>query len=61
MTARVPAVLHALAAGELGLDRAKLITEATYRLDDATAARVAGQVVERAGGRNACQVRDRTG
>ncbi|HEX5493156.1 MAG TPA: DUF222 domain-containing protein [Mycobacteriales bacterium] len=58
MTTRVPAVLHALAAGTVDLYRARIITDATYRLDDTTAARVAGHVVERVAGRNASQVRD---
>ncbi|HEY9475758.1 MAG TPA: DUF222 domain-containing protein [Mycobacteriales bacterium] len=57
MTTRTPSVLHALESGVLDLYRAKIITDATYRLDDVTAARVAAQVVERAEGRNASQVR----
>ena len=57
MTRRTPAVLRALETGTLDLYRAKVITDATYRLDDATAARVAAHVVERAEGCNASQVR----
>ncbi|HEY9390954.1 MAG TPA: DUF222 domain-containing protein, partial [Mycobacteriales bacterium] len=57
MTTRTPAVLHALESGALDLYRAKVITDATYRLDDATAAQVATHVVDRFEGRNASQVR----
>ena len=57
MTCRTPAVLHALESGVLDLYRAKVITDATYRLDDEAAARVATQVVNKAEGRNASQVR----
>jgi Domain of unknown function DUF222. len=41
----------------LDLYRAKIVTDATYRLDDATAAQVATHVVDRVEGRNASQVR----
>ncbi|HEX5497072.1 MAG TPA: DUF222 domain-containing protein [Mycobacteriales bacterium] len=58
MTTRVPAVLTALRTGRLDLYRAKVITDATYRLDDTTAGRVADHVVDRVQGRNASQVRD---
>ncbi|HEY9476095.1 MAG TPA: DUF222 domain-containing protein [Mycobacteriales bacterium] len=57
MTTRTPAVLHALESGTVDLYRARIITDATYRLDDATAARVAAHVVDRAAGRDASQVR----
>jgi Domain of unknown function DUF222. len=57
LTTRTPAVLHALETGVLDLYRAKVITDATYRLDDEAAARVACHVVEHAQGRNASQVR----
>ena len=57
MTTRTPAVLRALESGVLDLYRAKIITDATYRLHDEAAARVAGHVVERAQGRNTSQVR----
>ena len=57
MTCRTPAVLRALESGVLDLYRAKIVTDATYRLDDATAARVAAHVVGRAKGHNASQVR----
>ncbi|HEX5494291.1 MAG TPA: DUF222 domain-containing protein, partial [Mycobacteriales bacterium] len=57
MTTRAPAVLAALQTGRLDLYRARVITEATYRLDDTTATRVAAHVVEHAEGRNASQVR----
>src|SRR6187551_459138 len=57
MTTRTPAVLHALEAGTLDLYRAKVITEATCRLDDEVATQVAGYVVERAEGRNPSEVR----
>ncbi|HEX5493410.1 MAG TPA: DUF222 domain-containing protein, partial [Mycobacteriales bacterium] len=40
MTTRVPAVLRALETGVVDLYRARVITDATYRLDDDTAARV---------------------
>ncbi|HEX5494446.1 MAG TPA: DUF222 domain-containing protein, partial [Mycobacteriales bacterium] len=55
---RVPAVLHALRTGTVDLYRAKVITDATYRLDDTTATQVADHVVERVEGCNASQVRD---
>ena len=57
MTCRTPAVLHGLESGVLDLYRAKIVTDATYRLDDQAAARVAAHVVERAEGCNASQVR----
>ena len=57
MTTRAPAVLHALESGVLDLYRAKVITDATYRLDDEAAARVASHVVGRAEGCNASEVR----
>ena len=57
MTSRTPAVLHGLQTGTLDLYRAKVITDATYRLDDEAAARVATHAVEHAQGRNASQVR----
>ncbi|HEY9391398.1 MAG TPA: DUF222 domain-containing protein [Mycobacteriales bacterium] len=57
MTTRTPAVLHALESGVLDLYRTKVVTDATYRLDDATAARVATHVVDKAEGCNAFQVR----
>ncbi|HEX5493669.1 MAG TPA: DUF222 domain-containing protein [Mycobacteriales bacterium] len=57
MTTRVPAVLHALETGAVDLYRAKVITDTTYRLDDATARQVAAHVVEHAQGRNASEVR----
>ncbi|HEY9391854.1 MAG TPA: DUF222 domain-containing protein, partial [Mycobacteriales bacterium] len=57
MTTRTPTVLHALESGVLDLYRAKVVTDATYRLDNQAAARVAGHVVGRAGGCNASQVR----
>ena len=57
MTTRTPAVLRALESGVLDLYRARIVTDATYRLDDEAAARVAAHVVERAQGRNASQVR----
>ncbi|HEX5497350.1 MAG TPA: DUF222 domain-containing protein [Mycobacteriales bacterium] len=58
LTTRVPAVLRALEAGTVDLYRARVITDATYRLDDATATRVASHVIDRVRGRNASQVRD---
>ncbi|HEX5496623.1 MAG TPA: DUF222 domain-containing protein [Mycobacteriales bacterium] len=58
MTTRVPAVLRALETGMVDFYRAKVITDATYRLDDDTASQVAAYVVERAEARNASQVRD---
>ena len=57
MTSRTPAVLHGLQTGTLDLYRAKVITDATYRLDDEAAARVAAHVVDKAEGCNASQVR----
>ena len=57
ITTRTPAVLHALQTGALDLYRAKIVTDATYRLDDVTATEVAAQVVDRAEGWNASQVR----
>ncbi|HEX5495631.1 MAG TPA: DUF222 domain-containing protein [Mycobacteriales bacterium] len=58
LTTRVPAVLAALQTGVVDLYRAKVITDATYRLDDTTATRVATHVIDRVRGRNASQVRD---
>ncbi|HEX5497449.1 MAG TPA: DUF222 domain-containing protein, partial [Mycobacteriales bacterium] len=57
LTTRLPAVLAALQTGAVDLYRARIITEATYRLDDTTATRVATHVVDRVEGRNASQVR----
>ena len=57
MTSRIPAVLRGLESGVLDLYRAKIITDATYRLHDEAAARVAGHVVDKAEGCNASQVR----
>jgi hypothetical protein len=57
MTTRTPAVLHALEAGTLDLYRAKVITEATYGLDDDTAERVAAHILDRAEGHNASEIR----
>ncbi|HEX5495532.1 MAG TPA: DUF222 domain-containing protein [Mycobacteriales bacterium] len=57
LTTRVPAVLTALRTGTLDLYRARIITEATYRLDDTTAGRVADHVVDRVEGCNASQIR----
>ena len=57
MTTRTPAVLHALESGVLDLYRATVITDATYRLDDQAATRVATHVVNQAEGCKASQVR----
>ncbi|HEX5495903.1 MAG TPA: DUF222 domain-containing protein, partial [Mycobacteriales bacterium] len=57
MTTRVPAVLTALRTGTVDLYRAKVITDATHRLDDTTATQVADHVIDRVQGRNASQVR----
>ncbi|HEX5493521.1 MAG TPA: DUF222 domain-containing protein [Mycobacteriales bacterium] len=57
LTTRVPAVFAALQTGAVDLYRAKVITDATYRLDDATAARVATHVVDQVAGCNASEVR----
>ncbi|HEX5493596.1 MAG TPA: DUF222 domain-containing protein [Mycobacteriales bacterium] len=57
MTTRTPAILHALEAGRLDLYRASAITDATYGLDDATAAQVATQVVGRVERRNVSEIR----
>ena len=57
MTTRTPAVLHALEAGRLDLYRASAITDATYGLDDPTAAQVATEVVDRVERRNASEIR----
>ena len=57
MTTRTPAVLRGLESGVLDLYRARIVTDATYRLDDQVAARVAAHVVGQAEGCNASQVR----
>ena len=57
MTTRTPAVLRGLESGVLDLYRARIVTDATYRLDDQVAARVAAHVVGQTEGCNASQVR----
>ncbi|HEY9388217.1 MAG TPA: DUF222 domain-containing protein, partial [Mycobacteriales bacterium] len=57
MTTRTPAVLRGMESGVLDLYRARIVTDATYRLDDQVAARVAAHVVGQAEGCNASQVR----
>jgi hypothetical protein len=57
MATRVPVVLDALESGVLDLYRAGIITEAVYGMDEATAARIAGHVVDQAEGRTASQIR----
>lgn len=56
---RLPAVGEALASGWLDLTRVRAITDAVVGLDDDVAARVADEVLSRAGGQTAAQLRAR--